>query len=116
MMAHADIKPFQCDWPNCNYRAVSLSYVTNHKKVSHSIKVIKTIFFFSIFIDIFFFQTHTGEKNFECNFPDCNKRFVKASHVTRHQQRCHPEMFSETIISTTDAEEVQVFNINTIEI
>ncbi|CAG2171611.1 unnamed protein product [Oppiella nova] len=90
MMAHADIKPFVCDWPNCSYKAVSMSYVTNHKK------------------------THTGEKNFECGYNGCNKRFVKSSHVNRHQQKCHPEMMGQTIIDSN--EEVEVYNISTIEI
>ena len=62
-------------------------------------------------------QTHTGEKNFECGFEGCNKRFVKASHVTRHQQKCHPEMMNATLVNPN--EEVEVYigsNIGTIEI
>lgn len=81
-MAHADIKPFACDWPKCTYKAVTQAYVTNHRR------------------------THTGERNHECSFPGCTKKFVKSSHVNRHRQRCHPQRFITADGEYAEQEEV----------
>eukprot|EP00127_Corallochytrium_limacisporum_P007534 Clim_evm56s253 gene=Clim_evmTU56s253 len=31
-------------------------------------------------------RTHTGEKIYQCKFPDCNERFVRSDQLTRHHR------------------------------
>ena len=50
-------KPFACDWPGCSYRSVRACDVSNHK------------------------LTHTGEKRFVCEFPNCGKGFARSHHL-----------------------------------
>ena len=50
-------KPFACDWPGCHYRSVRQCDVTNHK------------------------ITHTGEKRFVCEYPNCGKGFARGHHL-----------------------------------
>ncbi len=34
---------------------------------------------------------HTGERNFACSFPGCDRRFIQKEHAKKHLQSCHDQ-------------------------
>ena len=65
MRTHSDLKPFNCDFVNpkgeaCKYASKFKSDLNLHKR------------------------THTGEKRFECGFPDCEYKASQRGNLIRH--------------------------------
>ncbi|CAG2104550.1 unnamed protein product [Medioppia subpectinata] len=64
-LIHSNIKPFKCDFNDCNKSYNHQSLLINHKNNVHL------------------------NKRFKCDFNDCNKYFTQKSHVIKHKSSVH---------------------------
>ncbi|CAG2110621.1 unnamed protein product [Medioppia subpectinata] len=116
-LKHTGERPFPCDWPGCEWRSFTPHEQAKHKKTHtgerpYPCERCDRRFADESNLKAHLRTVHEGQKNHQCAYPGCGKKYTVRRTLLIHQMKAHPNMGVITGHSLSSAATVSLLEVD----